>query len=230
MLLNALAADRHRHQPAWHHSPARPRAAFTATSKATKNTTAAHTRAPAPYTLRFSRAVRFDVLVADGSPDAGGHLGHADVPGDHLLRTRVFDERSAHGAARVAVRLCQHFERHGVCSRGFKCRFAHRVGSPPGQGPAAPVAVRVQPRFLRPGAAAGARADALGERSGTTTANTTPTAATTASRPESSGLATVAGHSPPPLPPPRVQHRGSRWVVATPGGWRHAAYDAPALN
>jgi hypothetical protein len=111
----------------------------------------------------------------------------------------------------VAVRLCQHFERHGVCSRGFKCRFAHRVGPALRELPHPSVLVHIQ--HTAGGDPSGV--DAGGPSATTVSSWRHSHASIPAMEPsrDLSRAATVAG----------------RQIVSTHRGWRHPAYDAQPL-
>jgi hypothetical protein len=64
-----------------------------------------------------------------------GAVAFPDVPADTLLVTRALAGAGADGssgplaAGTASARLCEHFEGHGTCNRGVKCRFAHRAAA-----------------------------------------------------------------------------------------------------
>ena len=80
-------------------------------------------------------SLRFPNVPAHGSPDtmlavisllrADGSVAFAGLPADALLATRALGRDGDDSVA--TARLCEHFEGHGTCNRGHKCRFAHRA-------------------------------------------------------------------------------------------------------
>jgi len=109
-----------------------------------------------PHTLRTAAAdgsERYPAQPARVSLVDSHGVWVRTVCASELLRTRVlaaFEEQGAssdaspsaagtpttatighvHAHRPVVARLCEHFEGHGTCNRGHKCRFAHRVGPP----------------------------------------------------------------------------------------------------
>ena len=185
----------------------------------------------------------FTLLQADG------RVAFADVPAHTLLVTRAFGRQDGQV---IAARLCEHFEGHGRCNRGARCRFAHRA------------AVAIAPRRKRNAAPPALRLTDVSDGSVTGTEYhndncsvvivvddaRSPAAASAdqllgacaffvATPCHDANCSTAAAVCPPPLARHLGDHPKARRVttatkdatdkgnkVWTSRGWRHAAYDA----
>jgi hypothetical protein len=183
----------------------------------------------------------FTLLQADG------RVAFADVPAHTLLVTRAFGRQDGQV---TAARLCEHFEGHGRCNRGARCRFAHRA------------AVAIAPRRKRNAAPPALRLTAVSDGSDTDTEHhdddcsvvivvddaRSPAAASADQLPgpffgttprHDANRSTAAAVCPPPLARRLGDHPKARRIttatkdatdksnkVWTSRGWRHAAYDA----
>ena len=150
-----------------------------------------------------------------------GSVAFADVPADQLLATRATMRHGNGIPTVVSHRLCEHFEGHGTCNRGTKCRFVHRASAAiPRRHPATVCASEKTGTIASAGSgSSGRHGDA--KRRTDCASNFNPAA--TSPRDASCG---------PPLGSPLLpqEPRSERpCCVQTPRGWRHPAYDAKPL-
>ena len=126
------------------------------------------------------------------------------VPVAALAYTRALAPESVGAdATTAAVQVCAHFERHGACNRGHRCRWAHIIAS----------------------SAAMPAAASTGDTMGVTVA-VPPAVASTGVDP--APLLKLPAETPAPSTATVAAAHGAdaKHKVHTSRGWRHAVYDA----